>query len=329
MSICNLRLGESRRTLRLRNAIVAGGPVWLLVVALFVVAAFASEDFRRPANLANLSQQSVTLALVALGQFLVVLTAGIDLSIGSTVRLASILAAITMGGSNVRLVPAVLVALLVGAAAGSLNGFSITKLRVPPFVTTLGMLAILQGVALFIAPTPRGRTGGLLTEAYYFNVWRIPLVVIVVALVWLLAAYLLHRTRWGRHVYGIGGNREVARLSGVATERVRFTVYTAAGLLAGLGGLLTVARAGVGDPNAGAGLEFESLAAVVIGGVSLFGGRGRLIGVLGGVVLLGMISNIFNLVGIEVWYQQLLKGAIILVAGAAYVKKGQVVPAHA
>lgn len=329
MTTATAEVAQPRRAVSLRKTIEAGGPVWLLVVVLFAVAAFASEDFRRPANLANLSLQSVTLALVALGQFLVVLTAGIDLSIGSTVRLASILAAITMGGSNLRLAPAVLVALGVGAAAGGLNGFSITKLRVPPFVTTLGTLAILQGVALFIAPQPKGRTGALLTRAYYFNVWRIPLAVIIVALVWLLVWFLLNRTRWGRHVYAIGGNAEVARLSGINTERVRFTIYVAAGLLAGLGGLFTVARAGVGDPNAGSGLEFESLAAVVIGGVSLFGGRGRMLGVLGGVVLLGMISNIFNLVGIEVWYQQLLKGAIILVAGAAYVNKGHVGPAHA
>jgi ribose/xylose/arabinose/galactoside ABC-type transport system permease subunit len=134
-------------------------------------------------------------------------------------------------------------------------------------------------------------------------------------LVWLA----LNWTVWGRHVYAIGGDDQIARMSGVRTTWVRFTAYVGAARLAAVAGIVTASRAGVGDPNAGAGLEFESLAAVVIGGTSLAGGRGRVVGALGGVMLLSIISNVFNLLGVSVWYQQLLKGAIILLGAAAYV----------
>lgn len=298
-----------------------GGIVWVLVATMFVAASIASDDFGTLRNLANLSRQITILALVALGQFLVVLTAGIDLSVGSIAKITSLLAAITMAGSNGRLIPGVVVALGVGAVAGALNGAAVVRLRVPAFVTTLGTLAALQGLALFIAPTPRGRTSPLLVKMFSWQLGPVYLVVVVVALVWLAVWWFLTRARWGRHLYAVGGQEEVARLTGVAVGRVRFSAYVLSGLLAGLAGLLIVAKSGVGDPNAGLGLEFESLAAVVIGGASLFGGRGRLSGVLGGVVLLGMIGNIFNLVGIEVWYQQLIKGLVILVAGALYVQK--------
>lgn len=298
-----------------------GGIVWVLAATMFVAASIASDDFGTFRNLANLSRQITILALVALGQFLVVLTAGIDLSVGSIAKITSLLAAITMAGSNGRLIPGVVVALGVGAVAGALNGAAVVRLRVPAFVTTLGTLAALQGLALFIAPTPRGRTSPLLVKMFSWQVGPVYLVVVVVALVWLAVWWFLTRARWGRHLYAVGGQEEVARLTGVAVGRVRFSAYVLSGLLAGLAGLLIVAKSGVGDPNAGLGLEFESLAAVVIGGASLFGGRGRLSGVLGGVVLLGMIGNIFNLVGIEVWYQQLIKGLVILVAGALYVQK--------
>lgn len=304
-----------------RRFLQAGGVVWLLVIALFVAAAVASDDFATVRNLSNLSRQLTVLALVALGQFLVVLTAGIDLSVGSVVKLTSLLAAITMAGSNGRLMPGILVALGVGAVAGAVNGAAVVRLRVPAFVTTLGTLAALQGLALFIAPTPRGRTSPLLVKMFSWQLGPVYVVVLLVALVWLTAWWWLGRARWGRHVYAVGGQEEVARLTGVGVGRVRFSVYVLSGVLAGLAGAVTVAKSGVGDPNAGLGLEFESLAAVVVGGVSLFGGRGRLLGVLGGVVLLGMISNIFNLVGIDVWYQQLMKGLLILVAGALYVQK--------
>jgi ribose transport system permease protein len=310
--------GARRR--RLRRFVESGGTVWLLVVLLGVFAAVSSEDFRQLGNMSNVSRQGAVLALVALAQFLVVLTAGIDLSIGSVAKLTAIVSAIVMAGSDARLVPGVLAAIAIGALIGAVNGYGITRLRIPPFVMTLGMLAVVQGLALYIAPTPRGRSAPFLGTFFGWSIGPFFGVVLLVAAVWAVAWWFLYRRRWGRHVYAFGGSPEVARVSGVNNARVQFTVYLLSGALAGLAGLLITARSGVGDPNAGLGLEFESLAAVVVGGASLFGGRGKLLGVLGGVVLLAMLGNIFNLVGIEVWYQQLLKGLIILAAAAVYLK---------
>ncbi len=293
-----------------------------MVALLAAFAAISSDDFRTIGNVSNISRQGAVLALVALGQFLVVVTAGIDLSVGASAKLAAIASAITMAGSNIRLIPGILVAAGIGVVVGAINGYGVTRLRVPAFVMTLGMLAVVQGVALYVAPTPRGRSSPWLGSFFGWSVGPFFGVVLLVMAVWVIAWWGLYKRSWGRHLYAFGGNPEVARVSGVRIRRVQFTAYLASGALAGLAGLLLTARSGVGDPNAGMGLEFESLAAVVVGGASLFGGRGRLIGVLGGVVLLAMLGNIFNLVGIQVWYQQLLKGLIILAAAALYLKPG-------
>jgi ribose transport system permease protein len=308
------------RRRRVRRFVESGGTVWVMVALLAAFAAISSDDFRSLGNVSNISRQGAVLALVALAQFLVVLTAGIDLSIGAVAKLTAIVSAITMAGSNLRLVPGILVAVGIGALVGAINGYGVTRLRVPAFVMTLGMLAVVQGVALYVAPTPRGRSSPFLGAFFGWSIGPFFGVVLLVMAVWVVAWWALYRRRWGRHVYAFGGNPEVARVSGVPINRIQFSAYLVSGALAGLAGLLITARSGVGDPNAGLGLEFESLAAVVVGGASLFGGRGRLIGVLGGVVLLAMLGNIFNLVGIQVWYQQLLKGVIILAAAAIYLK---------
>ncbi len=304
---------------RLRRFLASGGVVWTLVIVLVVATAATNQNFRSATNLSNVARQAVVLSLVSLGQFLVVLTGGVDLSLGMVVRLGALSGAITMGGYDERLALGIGIALLLGAAAGSVNGILVTRLRVPAFMATFGTLAVLQGLALSVASVPSGRTAPLLGRFWGWEVGPLFGVVLITALVWVLFWLGLTRTVWGRHVYATGGDEVIARASGVRTRAIRFSTFVVAGLLAATAGVLTAARAGVGDPNAGFGLEFESLAAVVIGGASLMGGRGRLLGVLGGVVLLSLIGNVFNLVGVEVWYQQLLKGSIILVGAAAYV----------
>jgi ribose transport system permease protein len=303
---------------RARGFLVSGGAVWLLVVGLLVVGALVSESFRSLANLSNVSRQAVVLSLVSLGQFLVVLTGGVDLSVGMVVRLAALSTAITIGGLDERTGLAVGIALAAGLIVGIANGVVVTLLRVPAFIATLGALAILQGVSLLVAATPKGRTAETLSALWGWHVGTIYGVVVVAGAVWLGMALALHRTVWGRHVYALGGDERVAVLSGVRTRTIRLSAFVVAAVLAAVAGILTAARSGVGDPNAGFGLEFESLAAVVIGGASLAGGRGRLVGALGGVLLLSLIGNVFNLVGIDVWYQQLIKGGLILVGAALY-----------
>lgn len=319
--------GLAVRTDRLRGFLESGGVVWTLVAAIVVLTAVTTEQFRTTTNLSNVARQAVVLSLVALGQFVVVLTGGVDLSLGMIVRISALATAITMGGFDERLLLGIGLAMLLGAVAGAANGIVVTRLRVPAFIATFGSLAVLQGLSLLITSVPEGRTAPLLGRFWSWEVGPVRGVVLVAALVWASFWFLLTRTVWGRHVYATGGEREIARASGVRVRTIQLSAFVVAGALAALGGILTAARAGVGDPNAGFGLEFESLAAVVIGGASLGGGRGRLVGVLGGVVLLSLIGNVFNLVGVEVWYQQLLKGLLILLGAAAYVGRKRGVPA--
>jgi ribose transport system permease protein len=301
--------------------IASGGVVWLLVAGLALISALVSEDFRRLTNLSNVSQQAVVLSLVSLGQFAVVLTGGVDLSLGMVVKITSISTAITIGGFDERTFLGIAIALLLGLIAGVANGTLVTWFRIPAFIATFGTLAVIQGISLLIASTPKGEISSTLSAFWAWQIGDLYGVVLITAVLWLAMGGVLRSTVWGRHVYAVGGDPRIATVSGVRTAWVRLSVYVVASLLAALAGILTASRAGIGDPNAGFGLEFESLAAVVIGGASLAGGRGRIIGVLGGVVLLSLIENAFNLVGIDVWYQQLLKGSIILLGAAAYIGK--------
>ncbi|HEX2072163.1 MAG TPA: ABC transporter permease [Geodermatophilus sp.] len=307
---------------RVAGAVASGAVVWLVVAVLAAVAAFGADDFATAANLTNLARQAVVLMLVALGQFLVVLTGGVDLSIGANVRLTAILAAMVMGGADSRFLPGVAVALAVGTFVGLVNGVIVAVLRMEAFIATLATQALLAGTALYIAATPQGRSAPLLDRLYGATLPGGVYVITALALViWFAAAFALHRTPWGRHVYATGGDQEVAALSGVRTTAVGLSVFVLAGLLGGVAGVLTLAGSGVGDPNAAAGLEFTALAIVVIGGASLAGGRGRLLGVFGGVVLFALLGNVFNLLRVDVWYQQGIRGLVILIAAAAYVQR--------
>lgn len=307
---------------RLSGAVASGGVVWAAALVLAVVATLGSDNFLTAANLGNVGRQAVVLSLVALAQFVVILTGGVDLSIGANVRLTAILTAMTMQGSDPRFLPGLLVAVGIGALAGLANGLIVTRLNVEPFIATLGSAAVLGGIALYVASTPKGRSAPLLDEIYNQKLpGGIYAVTVIVVLVWVAAWWALSRLSWGRHLYATGGAPEVAALSGINTRRVQLSAYIVAGLLGGLAGVLTLAGSGVGDPNAATGIEFTSLAIVVIGGASLAGGRGRLIGVLGGVVLFALLGNAFNLLRVEVWYQQAIRGLIILIAAALYVEQ--------
>jgi ribose transport system permease protein len=312
------------RSKQLARFAASGGAVWVVVACLALYAAIASDDFRGVDNLTNLSRQMVVLGLASLAQFLVVLLRGVDLSVGASVRFAAIVAAIAMDGSNNRFVLGALAALAVSMAIGAVNGFVVVWLRVEPFITTLGTGAVVSGLALYVASTPQGRASRWWTDFYTRKIGPVPLLVLIAVVIGVALWIMLNRTAWGRHVYAVGGDPEVARVSGVHSDRVALSGYVLAGVLAGITGLVVIGSTGVGDSSAAASLEFESLAVVVIGGTSLAGGRGRLIGVLGGVVLFGMLGNVFNLLNVEVWYQQLVRGAVILVAAGLYVQRRSV-----
>ena len=276
------------------------------------------------ANLTNLSRQMVVLWLVSLAQFVVVLVRGVDLSLGASVRMAAIVAAIAMGGSDGRFVLGAIAAIAVSIGIGAVNGIITVWLRVEPFIATLGTGAVVSGLALYVASTPKGRASPWWTDFYTRKIGPVPLLVLIATVVGVVIWLALTRTAWGLHVYAVGGDPEVARVSGVHAERVALSAYVVAGLLAGITGIVVIGSTGVGDSSAAASLEFESLAVVVIGGTSLAGGRGRIIGVLGGVVLFGMLGNVLHLLNVEVWYQQLVRGAVILVAAGLYVQRRSV-----
>jgi ribose transport system permease protein len=311
---------RQRRT-DIRALLESGVVIWSVVAVVLVFALARSADFRTVDNLSNLSRQFAVLALVSLGQLLVVISAGVDLSLATNVRLGAIAAAIVMNGSDRRLVPGVAAGLGVGLAVGLFNGVVVTRLRIEPFITTLGTSALLGGLALYVASTPQGRSAPALNSFYGWKVGPVFGVVLVVAAVWLVVGLALRRTAWGRHVYAVGGDPAVARLSGVRVRTVQASVFVVSGLLGGVAAVITLGSTGVGDPASGTGLEFDSLAAVVIGGASLSGGRGRLTGALGGVVLFSILGNVFNLLQVDVWYQQLTRGVIILVAASLVVAR--------
>lgn len=305
-----------------RRAILeSGGVVWVIVVLIVVGAIANSDDFRNVGNLSNLSRQMTVLGLVAIAQFVVVISGGVDLSIGANVRLSAIVGAIVMDGQESRFVVGVLAALGVGLAVGAANAFVVTRLRVEPFIATLGMGALVSGLALYIATTPMGRSSPQLDSLYGWSIGPLYFAVLLLIVVWIAATYALQRTPWGRHVYAVGGDPSVARLSGIDVPKVTASTYLVGGFLGGLAAIVLLASAGIGDAALAVGLEFDSLAVVVIGGASLAGGRGRLIGALGGVVLFSLLGNVFNLLQIDVWYQQLVRGLIILIAAAALVDR--------
>lgn len=311
--------GRSNRRRDTTRLIESGTVVWAVVVAVILFALVQSDSFRTVANLQNLSRQVVVLSIVTLAQFLVVVAGGVDLSLATNARLSSIVAAVVMNGSDGSLLIGVLAGLVVGAAIGIVNALVVVRLRVEPFITTLGTGALAGGLALYVASSPTGRASPALTSFYGDKVGPLYQNVILAIVIWVVIAVLLSRSRWGRHLYAAGGDQTVATYSGLRVRTVTASAYVAGGTLGGLAGVLLLAGSGVGDPSAGTNLEFESLAAVVIGGASLAGGRGRAIGVVGGVVLFGILGNVFNLLSVDVWYQQLIRGIIILVAASLYI----------
>ncbi len=291
------------------------GPFIALVVVCVALAA-VNRDFSTVANLMNVLRQVSTNALIAFGMTLVILLGGIDLSVGSILAVSSVLTALLLrSGSNALLATSLGVAS--GIVMGWLNGVVIAKGKVAPFIATLGSMTVLRGVSLVLS---KGSpvTGfssdfyALLGNGYVLR--RVPLPV-----VWMLAMFgvfwfVLKKTVFGRHVYATGGNAEASKLSGVAVDRVQIGVYTISGAMAAMAGVILSSRLNSAQPTAGAGYELDAVAAVVLGGTSLAGGRGWIFGTLVGALLIGVLNNGLNLLSVSSFYQQVIKGAVILLA---------------
>ncbi len=297
-----------------------GLPIALLVIIIigtltspFFLISFEDGIEIRWGNVLNILVQASVIGILAVGMTYVILTAGIDLSVGSVIALAGVAAATF---SDFGPPGMVIAGVLTGLAVGVANGLLVTWGRVVPFIATLAMLTIARGLALTIT----GAAPVRIEDEAYIAVGAgrlfdtIPYVVIIFAAIMAIGWFGLNRTVFGRQIYAVGGNRIAARLSGIPVRRTEFAVYAISGLCAGIAAVLVSARTGTAQPSAGAGAELDAIAAVVVGGVSLFGGRGSLIGTLYGVLILTMITNIFVLQNMSYDAQLIIKGAIILAA---------------
>lgn len=299
----------------------------LALAVLVVVLSFASDRFLTSENILNVLRQISVNLTVSIGMTMIILTGGIDLSIGSVVALSGAVAAglikngISLPYWNVTLqftvFGAIVAGIAVGLVAGWVNGLVITRFRVPPFVATLGMLSVARGLTqLWTHNYPITNLGEQFTFMGLGYLWGIPMPVWISAALVPVFVLVTRRTRFGRHLYAVGGNERAARLSGVNVNRVKLLAYMFGAALAGVAGLLTTARSNAADPKVGVGYELDSIAAVVIGGTSLAGGRGSILGTVLGCLIIGVLNNGLGLVGVSPEWQLVVKGVVIIVAVA-------------
>jgi ribose transport system permease protein len=290
------------------------GPAIAFVVITLVVA-LTTERFLQPTNLSNLALQVSVVSIVAIGTTMVILTAGVDLSPGSAIALISLSMALFITQLGFPLWLAILAAITLGGAIGAANGVVVAYFRIPSFIATLAALSGLKGLALLLTDgAPVFSVSDDLSAVFYGDVAGIPLPFIYVAVCYLVAAVLLNHTQWGRKVYAVGGNPIAARLSGIGVQRVQFQVFMLAGLFYGVGAVLFAARLNSGSANYGSGMELQAIAAAVIGGTSLAGGRGNVLATLIGALTITIVQNAMNLNGIGSSTQSIIVGVIILAA---------------
>lgn len=290
--------------------------LWILLVAVLmaVVLSLLSPFFMTVGNMTNLSKQVSIVAILAAGQAVVIISGGIDLSVGSVLALS----AVTIGSLiqlDVNPAIAMSAGLLAGTFAGWINGMVITRAKIPPFIATLGMLGIARGMALVI-------TGGVshpvLSPMFLYignaKIIGLPIPLFFVVVTFLIVGIMMHKTVFGRHVYAIGGNERVARLQGIPVDRQKVKIYALSGFLAAVAAVVMTGRLAATPPSVAQAIELQAIAAVIIGGVSFVGGRGLVVTALIGALIMAMITNGLNILGISSFYQQVLIGIVIIVA---------------
>lgn len=314
----------------LSNQTPDGGKKWFskawlieqksLIALLFlvVVVSFLNPNFFTVDNILNILRQTSVNAIIAVGMTLVILTAGIDLSVGSVLALCGAFAA-SLIALEVPVLVAVPTALLAGAVLGGISGIIIAKGKVQAFIATLVTMTLLRGVTMVYTdgrPISTGFTDTADAFAWFGTGYAlgIPVPVWMMVVVFAAAWYLLNHTRFGRYIYAMGGNESAARLSGINVDRVKIGVYAICGLLSALAGIIVTSRLSSAQPTAGMGYELDAIAAVVLGGTSLMGGKGRIMGTLIGALIIGFLNNALNLLDVTSYYQMIAKAVVILLA---------------
>lgn len=289
----------------------------IALIGLMVVITFMNSNFLTTNNLLNLLLQVTANAFIAFGMTFVILKGGIDLSVGSILALSS---AITAGliGYGLPVPLALIIAIVLGAVLGAINGVLISYGKLAPFIVTLATMTIFRGATLVYTngnPITKG-----LSDTFLFQflgqgyVVGIPFPVILMLIVFLILYVVLHKTAFGKSVYAIGGNEKAAYISGVKLNKVKIIIYTISGIMASISGLIITSRLSSAQPTAGASYEMDAIAAVVLGGTSLSGGKGRIVGTLIGALIIGVLNNGLNLIGVSAFWQQVVKGIVILIA---------------
>ncbi len=305
------------------RAVLSKYGIYFIFLAMLIVASFLSPAFLTPINLINVIRQMSIIGLIALGVTGVIVTGGIDLSSGSVVGAACVVAASlaqiparafypAIAGSPVIL--SILAACGVGVLAGMANGLLVARTGIPPFIATLGMYTAARGAAMLYTT---GRPLSNLSDEYNFigqgDVGGIPVPILILAIMAVLTHVLYARTKFGKYIYAIGGNEQAARVSGINVGKYKILIYTYAGMLAGLAGLVISSRIGSGQPGLGVGYELDAIAAAVIGGTSLSaGGIGTIPGTIVGALIIGVLNNTLDLINVSAYWQQIIKGAIIV-----------------
>ncbi|HDM8045591.1 TPA: ribose ABC transporter permease [Vibrio campbellii] len=290
----------------------------IALIFLIVVVSFLNPNFFTLDNILNILRQTSVNAIIAVGMTLVILTAGIDLSVGSVLALCGAFAA-SMIALEVPVLIAVPTALFAGAALGAISGIIIAKGKVQAFIATLVTMTLLRGVTMVYTdgrPISTGFTDTADAFAWFGTGYAlgIPVPVWLMVIVFAAAWYLLNHTRFGRYVYALGGNESATRLSGINVDRVKIGVYAICGMLAALAGIIVTSRLSSAQPTAGMGYELDAIAAVVLGGTSLMGGKGSIMGTLIGALIIGFLNNALNLLDVSSYYQMIAKAVVILLA---------------
>lgn len=303
----------TKKTNIISNLQRASGLFLLVLVA--TIFSLLSDRFLTVSNFTNIALQTSVVAVATIGMALTMLTAGIDLSVGSVAALSGTLVAGLMTRNGLPMPVAILLGIAIGSALGSINGVLIVYGELPPFVATLAMLGIARGLTLVYT---EGKPISGFDEAFTFlgsgNLGPVPMPVVIWLVILLTIFLILRYTKFGLYIYAVGGNEETARFAGISTNRIRVIVYALSGALASVTGILLTARLWSAQPQMAAGLELDAIAASVLGGVSLFGGVGSVVGASIGALIIGMLGNGLNLLRVPSYYQQVIKGVVFIVA---------------
>lgn len=291
--------------------------IYAVLILLFLFFSIASPSFINANNLINVVRQISMLGIASVGMTFAMLVGGIDLSIGSQMSMVAVICSIMMTKGNINPCIASILCIILTSAVGFFNGIIISKIKMPPLIVTLSTMIIIEGVAFIISkgiPIFGFPQGFSVLGQGYIGIIPIPVIIMIVILI--IGAVILNKTYIGRYFYSIGGNEEASRLSGIDVDKIKCLAYTLSGLFAGISGVILLSRTNSGQPTMGKGFEFDVLTAVVLGGVSVNGGVGKISNVISGILIIGVLNNGLVLMGMNTYVQSVIKGIVLLIAVA-------------